>query len=65
MISGWMENGTINQFIKKHPDVDRLGLVSLSIFTPPGFTKIEGLLVGGRNKGADLPSRCWDDSWRP
>ena len=27
MISGWMENGDINEFVKAHPDVDRLELV--------------------------------------
>ena len=28
MVSDWMENGNINEFIEKHPDADRLGLVS-------------------------------------
>ena len=28
MVSDWMENGNINEFIQKHPDADRLGLVS-------------------------------------
>ena len=27
MISEWMTNGNINDFIKAHPDVDRLALV--------------------------------------
>jgi len=27
MISEWMVNGNINQFVKAHPHVDRLGLV--------------------------------------
>lgn len=27
MVSEWMENGTINQFVEKNPDADRLGLV--------------------------------------
>ena len=27
MISEWMVNGNINEFVKAHPDVDRLGLV--------------------------------------
>ena len=40
MISGWMENGTINQFIKKHPDVDRLGLVSLQFLLPLVLQKL-------------------------
>jgi len=27
MISEWMENGNINEFLNVHPDADRLGLV--------------------------------------
>ena len=27
MVSEWMANGNINDFVKAHPDVDRLGLV--------------------------------------
>jgi len=27
MISDWMADGNINDFVGKHPDVDRLGLV--------------------------------------
>ena len=28
MVSEWMVNGSINEFVKAHPGVDRLGLVS-------------------------------------
>ena len=27
MVSEWMENGDINEFVGAHPDADRLGLV--------------------------------------
>ena len=27
MVSEWIENGNINQFLKAHPDVDRVELV--------------------------------------
>ena len=27
MVSGWMDNGNINDFVKVHPDVDRFELV--------------------------------------
>jgi hypothetical protein len=30
MVSDWMVNGNINEFVKAHPDVNRLDLVSLS-----------------------------------
>lgn len=29
MVSEWMTNGNINEFVKAHPDTDRLRLVSL------------------------------------
>ena len=52
-VSDWMVNGNINEFVKAHPDVDRLGLVgshfSLAIFT---FLTLENLLVGRRRQGA-------------
>ena len=28
MVSEWMTNGNINEFVKAHPDADRLRLVS-------------------------------------
>ena len=28
MVSEWMVNGNINDFVKAHPDANRLGLVS-------------------------------------
>ena len=30
MVSEWMEHGNINEFVKKHPDEDRLKLVRFS-----------------------------------
>ena len=27
MVSDWMENGNINEFVEENPDADRLGLV--------------------------------------
>lgn len=27
MVSGWMKNGNITEFVKAHPDADRLRLV--------------------------------------
>lgn len=30
MVSEWMENGNINDFVKAHPDVNRLELVRFS-----------------------------------
>ena len=37
MISEWMTNGNINDFIKANPDVDRLLLVGFRSKTPPSL----------------------------
>ena len=31
MVSEWMNNGNINEFLKMHPNADRLGLVGLPL----------------------------------
>jgi len=31
MASNWMTNGNIREFVKTHPDVDRLGLVGFPL----------------------------------
>ena len=33
MISDWMKNGNINEFVKEHPEVNRFGLVSSPLET--------------------------------
>ena len=30
LVSNWMPGGDLTEYIKKHPDADRLGLVSLN-----------------------------------
>jgi len=35
MISDWMVNGNINNFVKAHPDADRLELVGFPCRIPP------------------------------
>ena len=37
MISEWMTNGNINDFIKANPDVDRLALVGSRSTIPPSL----------------------------
>ena len=34
MISDWMVNGNINEFVKENPNADRLKLASPSLFAP-------------------------------
>jgi len=35
MVSEWMANGSINEFVKAHPDADRPGLVSFLFDASP------------------------------
>jgi len=52
MISDWMMNGNINDFVKAHPDANRLELVSSSLrvllpsLTVGPFIKLEGVASG-------------------
>jgi len=32
MVSEWMANGSINEFVKAHPNADRFGLVGLPFY---------------------------------
>jgi len=52
MISDWMVNGNINDFVKAHPDANRLELVSLSFrvslfsLMVESFIELEGVARG-------------------
>ena len=35
MVSGWMENGNINEFVKANPDANRFKLVGISFHILP------------------------------
>ena len=37
MVSDWMVNGNINEFVKAHPDTNRLELVGVSLNTLTEF----------------------------
>ena len=44
MVSGWMKNGTINQFVKAHPETNRRRLVRMpSVHNYDVFLTIENL----------------------
>ena len=40
MISDWMANGNVTDFVKAHPDTNRLKLVGFSLKPLAGFTSI-------------------------
>jgi len=56
MISDWMVNGNINDFVKAHPNVNRLELVGCSFNISPIHHKcsLTTDLVGRRRKRVDL-----------
>ena len=41
MISEWMVNGNISEFVKAHPDADLLGLVGFSFRVPLTFPRAD------------------------
>ena len=63
MISDWMVNGNINDFVRAHPDVDRLELVGFSFdvfISSPLMYRIT-YLAGRRRQGVDLHPQSGDD----
>ena len=67
MVSDWMPNGNITQFVAAHPDAKRFELVCSS-FRLPHFSPVaDGHMVhvvGRRRKGLDLHARSGYDPWR-
>jgi len=64
MVSEWMVNGNINDFVKAYPDVDRLALVGhfFKVLSPPCLQS-HNPLAGRRRSGADLYSQPRNDPW--
>jgi hypothetical protein len=67
MVSEWMTNGNIKQFVATHPDVNRFDLVGLPLALPPPLLDIDDyviLEVGRRCEGLDLHARSEDGPQR-
>ena len=63
MVSEWMSNGNINQFVRENIDVNRYGLVSSpSRFLASSF--VDTSVVGRCREGLDSYARSGDDPWR-
>jgi hypothetical protein len=63
MVSEWMTNGNIIQFVAAHPDVNRFDLVGLPLALPPPSLDIDNdviLVVGRRCEGFDLHAQSED-----
>ena len=68
MISDWMANGNLNEFVEANPDADRFKLVSFPSLLSLCSEFIYHWMVrlaGGRRQGFDIHPRTWGGSWRP
>jgi len=56
MVSEWMPNGNINQFVKENWDANRFGLVGspLKLYHPPVIDDYAAHSVGRRRKRVNL-----------
>ena len=67
MVSEWMSNGNINQFVTVHQDANRFELVSFS-FKPlrssPVVDDDMAPVAGRRREGLGLCTRSGDAPWR-
>lgn len=67
MVSEWMPNGNIDQYVKAHWDANRFELVSLLYrFLPPPLPVNDCMasIVGGRREGLDIHARSGNGPWR-
>jgi hypothetical protein len=64
MVSGWMQNGNISQFVSAHPDINRFELVSLRFWVPDvALIADEGIFAAdGRSGGLGSHARARNDS---
>jgi serine/threonine protein kinase len=66
MVSKWMPNGNINEFVKKCPDVNRFELVSFQSRPPPSPPLVDDCVISiaGRScEGLNLSARSWNGPW--
>ena len=63
MVSDWMPNGNINEFVRKHPDANRFELVSSPFSFPPPPLVVDGYIIHQAwrsREGLDLFARSRD-----
>ena len=65
MVSDLMENGTITEYVKKYPQVDRIDLVRkfVSAFITSSETSI--IAAVGRGRWPPLPPLMQNNTWKP
>jgi hypothetical protein len=50
MVSEWMPNGNINEFVKKCPDVNRFELVSFPFRFPPSSLLVDEYVISAAGR---------------
>ena len=48
IVCDWMEHGRITEYVRKHPEVDRIGLVSVFVSTVRHLAPTPSILAVGR-----------------
>ena len=66
MVSEWMTNGNVTQFVRTHRDANRFELVGLPLKFLSVVTDDDGIsAVGRRREGFDLYAWSGNGSWGP
>jgi len=68
MVSEWMSNGNINQFVKAHRDLNRFELVSPPPKLLTSLTVVDDSMtsiVKRRRERPDPYAQARNDTWRP
>ena len=66
MVSRWMPNGNINEFVKKYPDANRFELVSFPFRLPPSPSLVDDCVIsvaGRGHEGLDLSAWSGNGPW--
>jgi len=62
MVSGWMFNGNINEFIKVHRDANRFELVGFGPYYSPSVDNFLAVIAQRYRSGIDIHARRGDDT---
>jgi hypothetical protein len=65
MVSKWMPNGNINEFVGKHSDANRFELVKFPFRFPPLVDDYVIFVVGRCYKGPGFYARSGNGPWGP
>ena len=65
MVSEWMANGNINEFVQAHRDTNRFKLVGFYSYYIPHLSLMESFSIARRRRSrVDVYARSSDGTWR-